>query len=130
MATRLKNLKLKVPTYFAHLLPDLVAKEILPEFGDPQVPVLIHEAEGVRIVLGSHDAADCSVPDVQIERQPAGWVIFLHPEAGGDCAGCVYFYDDGRCVFQHDWAKHAMEILEYEEHVPEFDPPLSSVKTA
>lgn len=66
-----------------------------PDFGDPPVPVVIRDCDGVRIVLGTHDYWDTNAPDVQIERQPGGWAIFLHPVGGSDASGYVYFLDNG-----------------------------------
>jgi hypothetical protein len=90
------QLRVHVPTYYGGAFEDEVARGEKPEFGDPYVPVLAREADGVRIVLGSHDYFDMSKPDIQIERRPKGWAIFLHPEAGGDASGFIYFLDDGR----------------------------------
>lgn len=85
-----------VPTYNANRFPDEVAAGRMPEFGPPDLPVVIREAEGIRIVLGTHDRDDSAKPDIQIERQPNGWVIFLHPVGGSDASGYVYLRDDGR----------------------------------
>jgi hypothetical protein len=92
----MNELKLAVPTYNYQLFPNQVDEGAIPEFGVPHVPVLIREADGVRIVLGTHDYGDLERPDIQIERQPQGWMIFLHPCPGGDASGYVYFLDDGR----------------------------------
>jgi hypothetical protein len=66
------------------------------EFDDSRTPVVVREADGVRIVLGSHDYWDPAKPDIQIERRHKGWAIFLHPVGGSDPSGYVYFFDDGR----------------------------------
>ena len=92
----MQELRMFVPTYYGNAHGKEIPKECLPEFGDPCIPVLVREAEGIRVVLGSHDYEDTSVPDVQIERRPKGWAIFLHPLAGSDPSGSVYFHDDGR----------------------------------
>lgn len=92
----MKELKLLVPTYNASLFAKQVAAGILPEFGPPNVPVIIRQSDGVRIVLGSHDFNELNVPDVQIERRPRGWAIFLHPLGGSDACAYIYFLDDGR----------------------------------
>jgi hypothetical protein len=89
------EMKLYAPTYNhgefrTGELPDDVA-----EFGDPQVPVVVRDADGIRIVLGSHDYWAKDVPDVQIERRPGGWAIFLHPVGGSDASGYAYFLDNG-----------------------------------
>lgn len=121
-----QSMRIKVPTYNASLFGDEAAKGIVPEFGPPEIPVLVREAEGVRIVLGSHEFWDCSKPDVQIERQPNGWVIFLHPIGGGDPAGYVYFYDDGRCVLLKERPYDEgleIQVLEPGSPVPYFHEP-------
>src|SRR5258707_12254861 len=95
------ELKLLVPTYYGDTdgKPDFAAKS---EFEEPSVPVLIHAADGVRVVLGTHDFEGSEKPDVQIERRPQGWAIFLHPVGGGDTTGLVYFLDDGRSFVSPD----------------------------
>src|SRR5258707_5559493 len=70
------QLRLWVPTYFGHRNCELGVEEN-EEFDNPHVPVLVHSADGVRLILGSHDYEDCYAPDVQIERRPKGWAIFL-----------------------------------------------------
>lgn len=85
-----------VTTYNADLFPNEVEIGRMPEFGPPRLPVLIHQVDGLRILLGTHDLDDFSKPDIQIERQPNGWVIFLHPVGGSDASGYVYILDDGR----------------------------------
>ena len=89
------ELKLLVPTYRPSNSPDLPANKTGVEFGEPYVRVLVHSAEGVRIVLGSHDRFDSEAPDIQIERRMGRWVIFLHPLPGCDPSGFVYFLDSG-----------------------------------
>src|SRR5262249_21385044 len=91
----MKQLELIVPTYYGERNSKQAGMEDEPDFGDPLVPVLVREADGVRIVLGSHDY-DSETPDIQIERRPNGWAIFLHPLGGSDPSGFVYFLDDGR----------------------------------
>src|SRR5262249_37348384 len=109
-----EQIKLSVPTYYGSAHDGSGTLAGLPEFGEPNVPVLIHEAEGVRIVLGTHDFNDRYKPDVQIERRPNGWVIFLHPD-DGDAAGFVHFLDDGRSYLTIERGPSAIEVL---------DPPL------
>ena len=92
----MQECRLTVPTYNADLFPIETENHHMPEFGPPNVPVLIHQADGIRIVLGTYDREDLDRPDIQIERQPNGWVIFLHPIGGSDPSGYVYLRDDGR----------------------------------
>jgi hypothetical protein len=88
------QLKLHVPTFYGH--QDQSIRSPKQEFDAPFVPVVIRDADGERIVLGSHDYWDADAPDLQIERRAAGWVIFLRPVGGGDQSGAVFFLDDGR----------------------------------
>ncbi len=90
------ELKLHVPTCNCGAFANQAIAAAKPEFGEPFVPVVIRRAAGVRIVLGSHDYFDGDAPDIQIERRPGGWAIFLHPLGGADPSGHVYFLDDGR----------------------------------
>jgi hypothetical protein len=115
----MQELKLFVPTYNANYFEAEVESGAKEEFGDPNVPVLIREAEGVRIVLGTHDYEDFERPDIWVERQPNGWVIFLHSVGGSDENGYVCFHDDGRCFLQK--GVEPIEILEAHEKVPGFD---------
>ncbi|HZL38339.1 MAG TPA: hypothetical protein VFC78_23700 [Tepidisphaeraceae bacterium] len=96
----MNELKLYVPTFnhgpFVQGEENLAQAHARPEFGEPDVPIVIRRADGVRIVLGTHDYFDMHAPDIQIERRPRGWAIFLHPVGGGDASGFVYFLDDGR----------------------------------
>jgi hypothetical protein len=92
----MQELKIYVPTYNAGEFRAAPKSQKSTDFGDPRVPVVIREADGVRIVLGSHDFRNSDTPDVQIERRPGGWAIFLHPVGGSDASGYVYFLDDGR----------------------------------
>jgi hypothetical protein len=126
MAADTSEIRLVVPTYNYQLYGEQVDRYELPEFGEPHVPVLIHEAEGVRIVLGTHDYNDYSKPDIQIERRPNGWAIFLHPEGGGDPSGVVYFLDDGRSFVTPEndlGSSNNIQFLECGEPVPDIDGP-------
>jgi hypothetical protein len=123
MSEIVKELRLLVPTYNATLFPVEVAQHTMPEFGKPYKAVLVCEAEGVRIVLGTHEYNDVDTPDVQIERQPNGWVVFLHPLGGGDPSGMVYFHDDGRSYLLKEMAcglTPSIVILEPGARVPAF----------
>ena len=120
----MRELKLLVPTYNARYFADQVESGSMPEFGVPKVPVVIREADGIRIVLGTHEYWETDAPDVQIERQPNGWVFFLHPLGGCDACGYVYLLDDGRSFLQRESGlglTEAIEILEAGEEVPEID---------
>jgi len=116
-----------IPTYNANLFPTEVATGRMPEFGSPYLPVLVHQAEGIRVILGPHDRDDLSNPDIQIERQPNGWAIFLHPVGGSDASGYVYFHDDGRSFLIPENAigpTPAIKALKPTDKVPGFDPPV------
>jgi hypothetical protein len=119
----MEEFKLLVPTYYgaAHCKQNVTD---LPDFEAPNVPMLIHEAEGVRIVLGTHDFNDREKPDIQIERRPKGWAIFVHPVGGVDASGYVYFLDDGRSFLlrENSWAgSGSIEVLRRHEEPPEID---------
>jgi hypothetical protein len=117
----MRELKLSVPTYYgtAHCKNNVLSDD---EFDAPNVAVLIHEAEGVRIVLGTDDFDDREKPDIQIERRPKGWAIFLHPTAGDPC-GCVYFLDDGRSFLlpESGSGSRSIEVLCDREEPAEID---------
>jgi hypothetical protein len=88
--------------------------------------VLIREADGVRIVLGTHDYEDYEKPDIYIERRPNGWAIFLHPLGGSDPSGFVYFLDDGRSFLAKEFGlgpTPAIEVLEADHKLRELDCP-------
>lgn len=116
---RIKQLKLMVPTYNYSKFPGEVDRGELEEFGAPKLPVLVREAEGVRIVLGSHDY-EAMTPDVQIERQPDGWMIFLHPCAGSDACGYLFFMDNGQSYLKKErpYVTPEIKILECYEDWP------------
>jgi hypothetical protein len=90
----MEEIEFEVPTYYGGRTA--AGDEYLPEFGGPYVPVITHSADGVRIVLGSHEWQDVDHPDIAIERRPHGWAIFLNPIGGSDSAGVIYFTDEGR----------------------------------
>lgn len=117
--------KFAVPTYNADLFPAEVAAGRTPEFGLPNVPVLIHQSDGIRVVLGTHDPNALSKPDIQIERQPNGWVVFLHPVGGSDASGFVYLHDDGRSFVLPERGLGPtphMNVLRPNDDVPGFKP--------
>jgi hypothetical protein len=115
---------LRVPTYYGNaktLDGEWVERD---EFDEPNVPVLVHEADGVRLVLGSHDSNDLRFPDVQIERRPNGWALFLRPIGDSDPSGYVYFLDDGRSYVMpesHYAATPPIELLPPDDQLPEID---------
>lgn len=109
---KLTELKLHVPTYY----PDDAG-----EYGQPDVPVLVQEQDGLRIVLGSHATADYKKPDISIERRRHGWAIFLHRTAGDPC-GVVYISDDGTAYLHKEWQVD-FKILESDDPIPPVDGP-------
>ena len=120
----MNEFRLSVPTYYGSAICEEQGRGNLAEFDTPNVHVLVHEADGVRIVLGTHDYNDRSKPDVQIERRPKGWAIFLHPDAEDDASGYVYFLDDGRSFLSRNnyWSESgAIQVLEKGEDPPEID---------
>lgn len=88
------ELKVDVPTYYGDSAWAPAGER--PEFGQPFVSTVVRPAGRLRIVLGSNDYFDDDAPDVQIERRPNGWMIFLRPVGGGEASGQVIFLDDGR----------------------------------
>jgi hypothetical protein len=104
------KLKLTVPTYLG-AQPEGPSGEP-PDFGPPDVPILVCPAEGLRVVLGTHDVNDENRPDVQIERRPRGWVIFIHQNAG-DPVACVLILDNGRtCLLPESHAPSPIETVD------------------
>jgi hypothetical protein len=114
------QLELEVPTYNGKWIDNPVFP--VPDFGPPAVPVLVRRADGVRVVLGSHDYDDDSKPDIQIERRHNGWMIFLHPVGGSDASGFVVFLDDGRSfVAKEQGATDPVKFVKYEDAIAEID---------
>jgi hypothetical protein len=110
-------IKLNVPTYNGKWLQ----KYPLQDFDEPHVPLLVHPADGLRVVLGTHDFYDMSKSDIQIERRHNGWMIFLHRD-GGDPVGFVVFLDDGRNFVTIDhYAEEAIQVVDFDEAVAELD---------
>ncbi len=112
----MEELKLMVPTYVGDCEQHNAEETDNPDFGQPFLPVLIHESDGIRVIMGSHDRVNSKVPDVLIERRPKGWVIFLHPIGGSDPSGMIFFCDDGRSyvVKETYGATPAIEERDYE----------------
>jgi hypothetical protein len=116
------GIRIYVPTYYGHAYPDAIAKGLIPEFTKPFIPVLARPADGLRIVLGSHEFFDTDIPDVQIERRPNGWAVFLHPLGGSDASGYVYFLDDGRSfVVPENGATPTIKTTEWKTLLSEVD---------
>lgn len=105
--------KIFIPTYVGSQCEHQENPSTLgPDFGSPDVPVLIHEADGIRLLLGTHEWEDKSKPDVQIERRPHGWAMFLHPNAG-DPIGHLYLLDDGRSyLLPESFADPPIEVVD------------------
>ena len=119
----MKEMVLHVPTYNANYYPTQVETGLIEEYGTPFVPVVIQEAAGIRVVLGTEDCNESRATDILIDRQPNGWVVFLHP-FGGDPSGYVYLCDEGRTIFLKErtfGSEPEVQVLEAGENVPEFD---------
>jgi hypothetical protein len=82
----------QVPTFFGHQENRALNQA---EFDEPLVSVLIGEADGLRLILGTDDPEDDEKPDIHIERRPRGWAFFVHPNAA-DPVAMIYLLDDGR----------------------------------
>jgi hypothetical protein len=118
----MRVLRLTVPTYNRDFYHDEDAARRREEFGDPEVPVVIREEAGVRILLGTHDPRDGEAPDVLIERHPRGWMIFLHPLGSSDPCAFVFFADDGRSFILKEsfpGPTPLLQEIEQKEDVPE-----------
>lgn len=118
-----RQFRLTIPTYNANYFDKVTHEILMEEFSEPNVPVLVHEAAGVRVVLGTHDYDEMEKPDIQIERRAHGWAIFLHPEGGGDPSGYVYFLDDGRSylVREHHGSTPAIQLISSVDELEELD---------
>ena len=108
-------LELNVPTYVGEQ-----QRAVAADYAEPCVPVLVYEDRGVRIVLGTHDR-QALAPDVQIERRPHGWAIFLNPLPSGDPCALVYFHDDGRSWISKFTAGSTPALIEVDDLPPEID---------
>src|SRR5262245_24362830 len=126
----MEQLVLMVPTYYGATYGDPELFTDKEEFDEPHVPVLVRQAAGVRVVLGTNDFEDLEKPDIQIERRPNGWAIFLHPVGGGDPTGLVYFLDDGRSfLVPEGLVSEQIKVLGRDDRVPMIDdPPLARVR--
>src|SRR5262249_13774896 len=99
--------RMNVPTYLAS--QDLNG----PDFGESHVPVLIGEAEGIRLLLGADDWNDYEKRNIQIERRPRGWMIFVRHNAG-DAVGFFILMDDGRTFYVHKYGAEPRMEVSYE----------------
>ncbi len=124
----MQELKLFVPTYYGAMHAKTPTSQGDEDFGEPSVPVLIQEAEGIRVVLGAHGIDDSEKPEIQLERRPNGWALFLYPVAGGDASGLVYFLDDGRSFVVPDGLySERIQVVNRCEEVPLIDDPVIDV---
>lgn len=121
----MKEARFWAPTYYGTQNEMAGADTVRPEFGEPDVPLLVRTAAGLRILLGSHDYYG-PAPDIQIERRPHGWAIFLHPVGLSDASGCVCFLDDGRSYLVPELEigpTPAIRCIESFDELPELDRP-------
>lgn len=115
---------LLVPTYHAAWRPRAVERGACAEYGSPRVAIVARLEAGLRIILGTHDPEDRASPDVLVERQPHGWVLFLRPACAGDATVYVYMRDDGQTFVQpeHRLAGGPTErLLKAGQPVPGFE---------
>jgi hypothetical protein len=118
-----ETLVLMVPTYYGAAQVNTESFPDKEEYDEPRVPVVVQDAEGVRVILGTSDFNDMNKPDIQIERRPNGWAIFLQPVGGGDSSGLVYFLDDGRSFLVPETGSERIEVLDRCQEVPMIDDP-------
>lgn len=69
-------------------------------YGPESVRVAVAQEAGVRLLLGSPGNLGAGAPDVLVERQKGRWLLFIHPESGGDPSCYVYVRDDGKVFVQ------------------------------
>jgi len=100
--------KLTIPTFRGAQEED---RFCWTDFTEPNAPVVVHGGTDIRVVMGTHDAKDFSKPDIQIERRPHGWAVFIHPDAS-DLVACLYILDDGRTfLLPEQCAASELEIV-------------------
>jgi hypothetical protein len=111
MKTKFKAIAtLRVPTYYG----DRPGKE---EFDTPRVPIVFSDAAGARLVLGTRDPNEMGYPDVQVERRPGGWAVFINDSAG-DVVAHVYIIDNGK-VYLHPEYYSSTVILDPKGEAPQ-----------
>ena len=120
MANPIEGIRMAVPTYNGKWLEEYPT---LQEYDEPEVPVLICRAEGVRVILGTHDYHDYEKSDIQVERRHNGWMIFLHPFGGCDACGYVIMLDDGRSFVtpERGAGDYGIQMVDYDEAMAELD---------
>jgi hypothetical protein len=102
--------KLLVPTYVGSQPHNEHSNR--PDFAEPRVPVLVHESEGIRVLMGTHHWEDWDKPDIQVERRPHGWAVFISPTAG-DPVACLYMLDSGRTyVMPEKYTEPTLEVVD------------------
>jgi hypothetical protein len=116
------ELRLLAPTYYGATSTENLPSPNTEEFDAPFVPVLAQSADGIRVVLGSHDWL-AEAPDIAVERRSGGWLIFLHPAGGGDESGFIIFLDDGRSYLIPEGTSFTerIELRRSFDEVPELD---------
>lgn len=118
----MQELKAYAPTYYGSTT--ICKSGAKHEFDEPRVPIVVRPADGVRVVLGTHDYFGNDAPDIQIERRPNGWAIFLHPVGGGDPCGYVVFIDDGRSFVipeRYLGTTPSIKVLSWDETIAQVD---------
>ena len=116
------ELKIYAKTYYGNVPEEQTEARKLAEFDFPDIPIVIRPADGVRIALGTHDFWNLEFPDIQIERRPGGWAVFIHAVPGDDPSGFVYILDDGRSYVNIEHGSSLpLRFLEEEEMPPELD---------
>jgi hypothetical protein len=102
--------KMSIPTYIGSQPHD--EQDNPPDFAEPRVPVLVHESEGIRVLMGTHNWQDWDKPDIQIERRPHGWAVFIHPNAG-DPVAFLYMLDNGKTYLMPEkYTEPALEVID------------------
>lgn len=122
----MEETRFRVPTYYGVQNERRGTPHGQPEFGGPLVRVVVRPAGGLRIVLGSHNLWDGNAADIQIERRPNGWALFLHPAGSGDASGFVCFLDHGRSYVvpeQGGGPTPPIEVIDSTDVIPELDRP-------